>query len=86
MTPSGDTASSQSASTTIGIASPRFLAFLTAQFLGNANDNAFKVTLILFVLSLIVLGIREAYLGRVVRHVAEAVDSAPLPGVNESCK
>ena len=31
--------------------SPRFLSFLTAQFLGAANDNAFKMTLTLFVLA-----------------------------------
>ena len=31
--------------------SPRFFAFLTAQFLGAANDNAFKMTLTLFVLA-----------------------------------
>src|SRR5215813_2135239 len=31
--------------------SPRFHAFLLAQFLGAANDNAFKVTLILWVLA-----------------------------------
>ena len=73
MTPSGDTASSQSASTAIGIASPRFLAFLTAQFLGNANDNAFKVTLILFVLS-IVRG--EA---RQVRYSSLATALVPIP-------
>jgi acyl-[acyl-carrier-protein]-phospholipid O-acyltransferase/long-chain-fatty-acid--[acyl-carrier-protein] ligase len=31
--------------------SPRFHAFLLAQFLGAANDNAFKVTLVLWILS-----------------------------------
>jgi acyl-[acyl-carrier-protein]-phospholipid O-acyltransferase/long-chain-fatty-acid--[acyl-carrier-protein] ligase len=31
--------------------SPRFLAFLAVQFLGAANDNAFKYTLILFVVA-----------------------------------
>ena len=33
------------------ILSPRFHAFLAAQFLGAANDNAFKITLVLFMLS-----------------------------------
>src|SRR5229473_5882917 len=37
----------------IPIKSPRFYAFLAAQFLGAANDNAFKITLVLFVLSVI---------------------------------
>ena len=31
--------------------SPRFHAFLLAQFLGAANDNAFKVTLVLWILA-----------------------------------
>ena len=31
--------------------SPRFLSFLVVQFLGAANDNAFKITLTLFVLA-----------------------------------
>jgi acyl-[acyl-carrier-protein]-phospholipid O-acyltransferase / long-chain-fatty-acid--[acyl-carrier-protein] ligase len=35
------------------ISSPRFHAFLAAQFLGAANDNAFKITLVLFMLSVI---------------------------------
>jgi len=34
--------------------SPRFVSFLTAQFLGAANDNAFKMTLTLFVLASVV--------------------------------
>jgi len=37
----------------IRIKSPRFYAFLAAQFLGAANDNAFKITLVLFVLSVV---------------------------------
>src|SRR5216683_1357103 len=37
----------------IPIKSPRFYAFLAAQFLGAANDNAFKITLVLFVLSVL---------------------------------
>ncbi|MBI2963554.1 MAG: MFS transporter [Deltaproteobacteria bacterium] len=35
----------------IGLASPRFWSFLVAQFLGAANDNAFKVTLVLLILA-----------------------------------
>lgn len=35
------------------ISSFRFQAFLAAQFLGAANDNAFKITLVLFMLSAI---------------------------------
>lgn len=35
----------------IRLGSPRFQAFLVAQFLGAANDNAFKVTLILLILA-----------------------------------
>ena len=33
--------------------SPRFHAFLAAQFLGAANDNAFKVTLVLMILAVV---------------------------------
>ncbi len=33
------------------LSSPRFVAFLLAQFLGAANDNAFKVTLVLLILA-----------------------------------
>jgi MFS family permease len=53
MTPSGDTASAQPTAVKVEITSPRFLAFLTAQFLGAANDNSFKITLILFLLSVV---------------------------------
>ena len=35
----------------IGISSPRFYSFLLAQFLGAANDNAFKITLVLLILA-----------------------------------
>jgi MFS family permease len=35
----------------IRVSSARFYAFLAAQFLGAANDNAFKITLVLFMLS-----------------------------------
>jgi acyl-[acyl-carrier-protein]-phospholipid O-acyltransferase / long-chain-fatty-acid--[acyl-carrier-protein] ligase len=34
----------------IDLRSPRFYSFLVAQFLGAANDNAFKVTLVLLIL------------------------------------
>jgi acyl-[acyl-carrier-protein]-phospholipid O-acyltransferase / long-chain-fatty-acid--[acyl-carrier-protein] ligase len=34
----------------VGLGSPRFWSFLCAQFLGAANDNAFKVTLLLLIL------------------------------------
>jgi acyl-[acyl-carrier-protein]-phospholipid O-acyltransferase / long-chain-fatty-acid--[acyl-carrier-protein] ligase len=37
----------------VAISSPRFHAFLTAQFLGALNDNAFKMTLVLFMLSVV---------------------------------
>lgn len=37
----------------IRLSSPRFHSFLAAQFLGAANDNAFRVTLILFALAAI---------------------------------
>src|SRR5215467_6784442 len=33
------------------LSSPRFYSFLLAQFLGAANDNAFKVTLVLLILA-----------------------------------
>ncbi len=36
---------------TTQLRSPRFHAFLLAQFLGAANDNAFKVTLVLWILA-----------------------------------
>ena len=35
----------------IGLRSPRFWSLLLAQFLGAANDNAFKVTLVLLILA-----------------------------------
>lgn len=34
----------------LGLGSPRFIAYLVAQFLGALNDNAFKYTLLLFAL------------------------------------
>jgi hypothetical protein len=37
----------------VRIASARFLAFLTAQALGAANDNALKITLVLFLISVV---------------------------------
>jgi acyl-[acyl-carrier-protein]-phospholipid O-acyltransferase / long-chain-fatty-acid--[acyl-carrier-protein] ligase len=39
------------ASAKIGLRAPRFYSFLAAQFLGAANDNAFKVTLVLLILA-----------------------------------
>ena len=39
-----------SAAAKIDLRSPRFYSFLVAQFLGAANDNAFKVTLVLLIL------------------------------------
>jgi acyl-[acyl-carrier-protein]-phospholipid O-acyltransferase / long-chain-fatty-acid--[acyl-carrier-protein] ligase len=51
MAPATDTVRAQAAAAKVGISSPRFLAFLVAQFLGAVNDNAFKITLILIVLS-----------------------------------
>ena len=48
-----DRAPTEPAAAKVGITSPRFLAFLVAQFLGAVNDNAFKITLILYVLSLV---------------------------------
>ena len=39
-----------SAPAKIDLRSPRFYSFLVAQFLGAANDNAFKVTLVLLIL------------------------------------
>jgi acyl-[acyl-carrier-protein]-phospholipid O-acyltransferase/long-chain-fatty-acid--[acyl-carrier-protein] ligase len=41
------------ASGKVRIASARFLAFLTAQALGAANDNALKITLVLFLISVV---------------------------------
>jgi acyl-[acyl-carrier-protein]-phospholipid O-acyltransferase/long-chain-fatty-acid--[acyl-carrier-protein] ligase len=53
ITRSSETVSAQPAADTITISSPRFLAFLTAHFLGVVNDYAFRITLVLFVLSVI---------------------------------
>jgi acyl-[acyl-carrier-protein]-phospholipid O-acyltransferase/long-chain-fatty-acid--[acyl-carrier-protein] ligase len=41
----------EAAHRTTSLSSPRFTAFLAAQFLGAANDNAYRFTLTLFVLS-----------------------------------
>ena len=46
-------APSSRASGKVRIASPRFLAFLTAQALGAANDNALRITLVLFLISVV---------------------------------
>src|SRR5271156_57433 len=53
MKPSEDTAPAEPAAVSVGITSPRFLAFLAAQFLGAANDSAFRITLFLFVISIV---------------------------------
>ncbi len=55
MEASGNAVAEPKSEFTVRLNSPRFLAFLAAQFLGVVNDNAFRVTLILFMLS-IVLG------------------------------
>jgi acyl-[acyl-carrier-protein]-phospholipid O-acyltransferase/long-chain-fatty-acid--[acyl-carrier-protein] ligase len=53
MASASDRAPIEPAAAKVGISSPRFLAFLVAQFLGAVNDNAFKITLILYVLSVV---------------------------------
>ncbi len=55
----------------VKLGSPRFLAF--AQFLGVVNDNAFRVTLILFVLSIVTGEARQ------VRYSSLATALIPLP-------
>ena len=73
MTPSGDTASTPAVAVKVGTTTPRFLAFLAAQFLGAANDNAFKITLILFVLSVVSGEARQ------VRYSSIATALFPIP-------
>jgi acyl-[acyl-carrier-protein]-phospholipid O-acyltransferase/long-chain-fatty-acid--[acyl-carrier-protein] ligase len=73
MTPSGDTASAPAVAVKVGTTTPRFLAFLAAQFLGAANDNAFKITLILFVLSVVSGEARQ------VRYSSIATALYPIP-------
>lgn len=51
--PAGDTASVHHAAVNVKITSPRFLAFLLAQSLGAVNDSAFKMALVLFVISIV---------------------------------
>ena len=50
----GEAAPDQTSKFEVQLNSPRFLAFLAAQFLGVVNDNAFRVTLILFMLSIVI--------------------------------
>jgi hypothetical protein len=69
----GDTASAEPATVKVGITLPRFLAFLVAQFLGAVNDNAFKITLILFLLSIISGEARQ------VRYSSRATVLFPIP-------
>ena len=69
----GDTASAQSVTVKVGIGSPRFIAFLVAQFLGTANESAFRVTLILFVLAVVTGETRQ------VRYSSLATALFPLP-------
>jgi len=59
--------------TKVGLASPRFHAFLIAQFLGALNDSAFKMTLILFALSVVSGEARE------VRYTSAATALYPVP-------
>ena len=73
MTPPREEASMPSAVAPIGVTAPRFLAFLAAQFLGALNDNAFKITLILFVLSTIAGEARQ------VRYSSIATALYPIP-------
>lgn len=55
------------------LTSPRFLAFLTAQFLGVTKDYAFRIMLILFVLSIVSSETRQ------VRYSSVATALVPLP-------
>src|SRR5579863_921666 len=57
----------------VTLTSPRFYAFLIAQALGALNDNAFKMTLVLFMLSVV---IGE---GREVRLTSMAAALVPVP-------
>jgi len=57
----------------VRITSPRFLAFLTAQALGAANDNALKITLVLFLISVV------SGEGREVRYSSLATALFPIP-------
>jgi MFS family permease len=66
-------APSSRASGKVRIASPRFLAFLTAQALGAANDNALKITLVLFLISVVSGEARQ------VRYSSLATALFPIP-------
>jgi acyl-[acyl-carrier-protein]-phospholipid O-acyltransferase/long-chain-fatty-acid--[acyl-carrier-protein] ligase len=61
------------ASGKVRIASPRFFAFLTAQALGAANDNALKITLVLFLISAVSGETRQ------VRYSSLATALFPIP-------
>ena len=73
MESSAETITVEPATASVKLASPRFLAFLLAQFLGVVNDNAFRVTLILFVLSMVTGEARQ------VRYSSLATALIPLP-------
>src|SRR5690349_20990628 len=66
-------ASAERAAAKIGMRSPRFLAFLAAQALGAANDNALKVTLVLFLISAVSGEARQ------VRYSSLATALFPIP-------
>ena len=61
------------ASSKVRIVSPRFLAFLAAQALGAANDNALKITLVLFLISAVSGETRQ------VRYSSLATALFPIP-------
>jgi MFS family permease len=57
----------------VKLTSPRFLAFLMAQALGAANDNALKITLVLFMISAVSGQARQ------VRYSSLATALFPIP-------
>jgi len=73
MEPTGETVSVQPGAVGVKITSPRFLAFLTAQFLGAVNDSAFKMALVLFVISIVADEARQ------VRYSSVATALVPIP-------
>jgi acyl-[acyl-carrier-protein]-phospholipid O-acyltransferase/long-chain-fatty-acid--[acyl-carrier-protein] ligase len=73
MEPTGDTISVRPTAVEVKITSPRFLAFLTAQFLGAVNDSAFKMALVLFVMSIVTDEARQ------VRYSSVATALVPIP-------
>jgi acyl-[acyl-carrier-protein]-phospholipid O-acyltransferase / long-chain-fatty-acid--[acyl-carrier-protein] ligase len=66
-------ASAQPGALDVKITSPRFLAFLAAQFLGAINDSAFKMALVLFVISIVSEEARQ------VRYSSIATALVPIP-------